>query len=165
MNDCSTSQFDVCMPKQCSRRCAVTVIDELLCQNDVVSGDEADRLLDLRWLLRKRTDAEGTLRLFCDLRLQMENRHYLALFRIRRWLENNIIASVSVSSTQKPELVQLKLDHYCVEAVRRVCLCATLAKGAGLFSPKLRFVFLPEEVQLEPAGGHYESLRVATNSH
>ena len=77
-------------PADCRWRCALEVIDELLGHAHTVTGEEADLLLDLRWKLGKSEDAEGALRLFCDLRLRMEQRHYLAFFRIRRWLEKNM---------------------------------------------------------------------------
>jgi hypothetical protein len=140
------------------------VIDGLLCLSDVVSGEEADELLDLRWMLRRRSDAEATLRLFCKLRLRMEHRHYLAFFRIRRWLENNISAHVSVTPIQTPEAVELKLDHYCVEAIRRVCLCASLSKGLGLLASRLEFVFRPEKFQLQPVDCRSEVIRAANTA-
>lgn len=100
-----------------------------------------DRLLDLRWQLRHRTDAEATLRAFCDLRLQLEARHYLAFFRIRRWLENHLIASVRLCPAAETHLVPVKLDHYCVEPIRRACLCAALGRGAIMLVPRLTFAF------------------------
>jgi hypothetical protein len=122
----------------------VEVIDELLCQPGAASGAECDLLLDLRWKLRQRGDAEGALRLFCDLRRQMETRHYLAFFRIRRWLENHLLAGVRICPAANERFVPVKLTHYCVEAIRRVCLCAALGSGSVLLAPRLRFAFRPE---------------------
>jgi hypothetical protein len=119
------------------------VIDELLAQPGAVSGEEMDQLLDLRWHFRHRGDAETCLRLFCDLRRRMENRHYLAFFRIRRWLENHLLAEVRLCPAAEPHSVGVRLDHYCVEALRRVCLCAALGKGSVLLAPRLRFGFRP----------------------
>jgi hypothetical protein len=121
------------------------VIDELLTQHGAVSGEETDLLLDLRWKLRRREDAEGTLRLFCDLRLRMEQRHYLAFFRIRRWLENHLHAAVSICPAAEPDFVPVSLNHYCVEAIRRVSLCAGVVRGSVLLAPRLRFAFRPLE--------------------
>jgi len=122
------------------------VIDELLSQPGAATGEESDLLLDLRWKLRRREDAEGVLRLFCDLRLRMEQRHYLAFFRIRRWLENHVRASVQICPASTAQSVAVKLDLYCVEAVRRVCLCAALDAGIALLAPRLGFVFRKIEV-------------------
>ena len=131
-----------CAPANCRRRCALEAIDSLLGRpHPAVSGEEVDLLLDLRWQLRQRTAAEPTLQLFCDLRRRMEGRHYLAFFRIRRWLENHLVAAVQVCPAAEPRLVAVRLDHYCVEAIRRVCLCASLGDGSVLLVPRLRFEF------------------------
>ncbi|HEY0257323.1 MAG TPA: hypothetical protein VGC39_07765 [Candidatus Methylacidiphilales bacterium] len=142
---CALSSPAACTPGQCRCRCALEVIDELLCEHDSISGDEADQLLDLRWKLGRREDAEMALRLFCDLRIRMEQRHYLAFFRIRRWLESYVLASVHTASTEEAELFPVKLDHYCVEAIRRMCLCQALAKQSGSLTGPLGFVFRLEE--------------------
>jgi hypothetical protein len=141
---CPPAPGDDCQPARCQWRCALDVIDELLRTPGAASGDETDRLLDLRWKLRQRTEAEAALRLFCDLRLSMERRHYLAFFRIRRWLENHLLAVVQSEPASAPVLVAPRLDHYCVEAIRRTCLCAGLGDGARLSAPRLAFHFRPE---------------------
>ena len=141
------------MPLHCRWRCALEVIDELISQPGSVSGDEVDHLLEFRWKLSQRDDAEGALKLFCDLRLRIEQRHYLAFFRMRRWLENHLLASVSVCPEAKPQFVPVKLDHYCVEAIRRACLCAALRQGYVLLAPRLHFTF--REVEKETLGSSF----------
>ncbi len=121
-------------------RCAVSVIDDLLARRGAVSGEEMDRLLDLRWQIR-RGAAEEALRTFCELRIRMERRHYLDFFRIRRWLENHLVASVRICPAAEPRLAPVKLDHYCVEAIRRVSLCRALSRDGVLLAPRLEFVF------------------------
>ena len=131
-----------CTVGTCRQRCAVDVIDELLgLPRAAVSGEEVDLLLDLRWQLRRREEAEGALRLFCDLRRCMEKRHYLAFFRLRRWLENQIVAEVRVCPAAEVRVVPVPLNHFCVEAIRRVCLCASLGQGAILLAPRLQLRF------------------------
>ena len=133
-----------CTVGTCRWRCALEVIDELLgLPRPLVAGEEVDLLLDLRWQLRQRTEGETALRLFCDLRRRMEKRHYLAFFRLRRWLENQIVAEVRVCPAAEVRALPVKLDHYCVEAIRRVGLCASLGRGAVLLAPRLRFGFRP----------------------
>jgi hypothetical protein len=139
--DCSSFLPAECLPVACHWRCALDVIDELLGQPGAIAGDDADSLLDLRWQLRQGRDAEAVLRLFCELRLRLEQRHYLAFFRIRRWLENHLVAAVRICPAAEAHLVPVKLDHYCVEAIRRVCLCAALGRGAVLLAPRLQFAF------------------------
>lgn len=140
-SDCTTPLPAECLPATCRWRCALEVIDELLSQRRAVSGEEVDHLLDLRWQLRQRTNAEQALRLFADLRLRMEHRHYLAFFRIRRWLENHLVASVQLCPAAEPHLIPVKLDRYCVEAIRRSCLCTALGRGSVLIAPRVRFAF------------------------
>ncbi len=132
-----------CGNYDCHWRCALEVIDELLRLPAGVSGEEADGLLDLRWKLRQRDDAAGALRIFCELRLSLEHRHYLAFFRIRRWLENHVLAAVRICPTAAEQPVRMRLDHDCVEAIRRVCLCAALGTGAILLALRLTFRFRP----------------------
>jgi hypothetical protein len=116
------------------------VIDELLAARTGVRGEEIDLLLDLRWHLRQASDPEGALRLFCDLRVRMEQRHYLAFFRIRRWLENHLVALVQTSAEAPARAVPLALTFYCVEAIRRATLCAA-GRVDSLHAPQLRFAF------------------------
>jgi hypothetical protein len=127
----------------------VAVIDELLGQPGAATGEEADLLLDLRWQLRQCADPDAALRIFCDLRRRMEQRHYLAFFRIRRWMENHLFASVRICPAAEPRFVPVKLDHYCVEAIRRVCLCAALGYGAVPIAPRLQFVFRDVPARIE----------------
>ena len=136
-----------CTAATCRWRCALEVIDELLgLPRPLVSGEEVDLLLDLRWQCRRRTEGEAALRLFCDLRRRMERRHYLAFFRLRRWLENQVVAEVRVCPAAEIRSLPVRLDHYCVEAIRRVSLCASLGRGAVLLAPRLQFRFRPTEV-------------------
>jgi hypothetical protein len=138
---CTTSIAAECGPSHCRQRCALEVIDELLRDRDAVSGEEADLLLDLRWHLRNGADAETALRVFCDLRIRMEQRHYLAFYRLRRWLENHLVASVQLCPAAQPHLTPVKFDRYCIEAIRRMCLCAALGRGSILIAPRVRFLF------------------------
>ena len=141
--NCLSTSVPSCEPGKCRWRCAIEIIDELLSQRATITRSEADDLLDLRWKLLNADDAEGTLRVFCAVRRRMERRHYLAFFRIRKWLENNIVASVTWLPGVEPQRVNLKLDHYCVEALRRASLCNALRNGAVLNRPGLRFLYHP----------------------
>jgi hypothetical protein len=137
---CTESIAD-CRPGNCQIKCALQVVDTLLSTPDAVNGEEVDLLLDLRHELRARDNAEGTLRLFSDLRRRLEQRHYLAFYRLRRWLENHLVAEVKTCQAAEGRIVRVKLDHYCVEAIRRVALCAGLRPGTVLLAPRVRFAF------------------------
>src|SRR5688500_1519454 len=94
--DCTPGE-EVCSPVSCRNTCALEVVDGLLRAAGSVRGDEVDGLLDLRWLLHQWKNAETTLSVFCQLRRSMEDRHYLAFYRLRRWLENHIEVTVQAS--------------------------------------------------------------------
>ncbi len=133
-----------CTASRCRRRCALEVIDDLLRQDRaVIRGEEADLLLDLRWQLRQRTEPETALRIFCELRRRMEQRHYLAFFRIKRWLENHVVVVARACSVGPAHEVPVRLDHYCVEAIRRMRLCVCLGRGTVLLAPRMGFAFRP----------------------
>jgi hypothetical protein len=158
---CPASSHGECEPAACRLRCATEVIDDLLAHAGAVSGEEMDLLLDLRWHLRHRSDAEISLRLFCEARRRMEARHYLAFFRLRRWLENHLVAEVRVCPAAAPQWVSVKLNHYCVEALRRLCLCKALGEGSVLLAPRLRFDFRPQ-LPVQPLVGHSAAIAEAT---
>ena len=134
---------DACFVGACRPKCSLEVVDELLSTPGAVTGEEVDLLLDFRSLLRARHEAEATLQVFCDLRRRLEQQHYLAFFRLRRWLENQMIAEVRSPSSAEIVRVPLRLDFYCVEAVRRLCLCVALKDGAQFPVPRLCFAYLP----------------------
>jgi hypothetical protein len=126
---------------QCRHACAVDVVDRLLQASASVRGEEVDALLDFRSLLRRRSDAEQVIAQFCTLRRMMEDRHYLSFYRLRRWLENHLEVRVTVRRNDPERLGRLRLDHYCVEAIRFQCLHSVLRQGEPLLGPKIRFVF------------------------
>src|SRR5687768_2311013 len=118
-----------CTPATCHATCALEVVDGLLRSAESVSGAEVDALLDFRSLLHRTEDAEAMLNLFCELRRSLESRHYLAFYRLRRWLENHIEANVRLCRGRPEQIVALKLDRYCLEAVRYQCLKTAALNG------------------------------------
>ncbi len=132
-----------CVFSNCQGTCALQVIDELLRSQGSVRGDEVDGLLDLRWMLRSRDDAEAALTLFCKLRRAMEERHYLSFYRLRRSLENQIKARVRIVRGAPERTVALKLDWYCLEAIRFQCLHAGKQPGERPLAPRVCFTFHP----------------------
>lgn len=132
-----------CLPASCHGRCAIEVIDELLRSGKTISGEQADWLLDLRWYLSRRDQAEAALRCFANLRLHMESFHYLAFFRLRRWMEHHIVAQVKICPAAPTKNVSITLNSFCIEAVRRQCLCRAIEEGAVLLAPRLAFTFVP----------------------
>ena len=133
-----------CVSATCRQRCALEVIDELLgLPRSAVSGEEVDLLLDLRWQLRRR--AEGEASCGCSATCVAGWRRGITslFFRLRRWLENHLVARVRICPAAEADEVPVKLDHYCVEAIRRSCLCASLSRAAVMLVPRLQFAFRP----------------------
>src|SRR5271169_6845993 len=137
----STQCAEACAPSTCRLKCSLEVVDELLSTREAITGEDMDLLLDFRSLLRARDDAEATLRSFCDLRRRLEHRHYLAFFRLRRWLENNVACEITGPETAGALRIGLRLDYYCVEAVRRSLMCAAIQKGFVFEKLRLSFAF------------------------
>jgi hypothetical protein len=134
-----------CTPANCNLNCALEVVDGLLRATHAVRGEEMDSLLDLRSLLRRREDPEATLASFCQLRRSMEDRHYLSFYRLRRWLENQIQVCISSSDADNEaiRIIPLRLNRYCLEAVRGQCFQTALAYSPSNGIPRVRFVFQP----------------------
>ena len=130
-----------CTPVTCEGACALEVIDSLLRDTATVTGEQVDALLDLRSALRRSDDAEASVSLFCQLRRAMEPAHYLAFYRLRRWLENHIEANVRVCRGRPEAVVGVRLDRFCPEALRFQCLKAALAPGQMLLAPRVQFRF------------------------
>ncbi len=129
---------------------ALEAIDELLARTESVRGEDADLLLDLRSWIRRRVDAESTLRTFCELRRRLEHREYLAFFRLRRWLENHLIAEVRVCPAAEPRPVPVRLQYFCLEAIRRASLCSALGSGEPLLVPRVQFVYRDQTTTSAP---------------
>ena len=131
----------LCTPQSCRTGCALAVIDSLLRAQGTVRGDEVDLLLDLRWLIHHREAPEKALAIFCTLRRGMETRHYLACYRLRRWLENHLVAQVRIRPDAPERTANVKLDRYCLEAVRSRCVLAARVPGEPLLASRVRFAF------------------------
>jgi hypothetical protein len=147
----AVNRLESCTVATCHESCALEVVDRLLQATGSVRGEEVDALLDLRWLLHRREDAEATLALFCKLRLAMEERHYLSFYRLRRWLENHLLLSIRPPGETRAHAVPVKLDRYCPEAVRARCLYCGLSRGELTGAGRASFVFRPGSMRSVPA--------------
>jgi hypothetical protein len=130
-----------CTVASCRVTCGLDVVDELLRNQASVRGEEVDMLLDLRSLLRRRQDAEAALALFCQLRRAMEERHYLAFYRLRRWFENQIEANVRLVRGVPERKAKLRMDWYCLEPIRFHCLTSVRQSGEPMLAPRVVFHF------------------------
>lgn len=132
-----------CTPMTCDPGCALRVIDDLLRSRKGLPCDCVDALLDFRWLVRHRMDPEGVLKLFCKLRRSMEEQHYLGFYRLRRWLENQLEASIRIRRGEPERVVPLKIERFCIEAVHYQCLESARLPGEPLQAPRVTVRFKP----------------------
>jgi hypothetical protein len=125
---------------ECPLNHGVAVVDQLLAaitrEEDAVALDVA---LDFRLLLAGANDADTVLREFFRLRAVVEEQHYLACFRLRRWLQSAIFAEVRLDRSQPIRRTQIDLN---AQSYRELCArCAFEAAAGELLSPWVRVVF------------------------
>lgn len=114
----------------CPLNHGTAIVDQLLAAITRDRADEAfesslDAALDLRLLLDAEADVDSILTAFFRLRRLAGERHYLACFRLRRWLETQFCALVYFNRHEPPRTVPLTLDlHHCADLRTR---CAGLA--------------------------------------
>ena len=125
------------------------IVDQLLAGMDASrDGAAFDAALDLRWLLATSDDADQLLETFFRLRDLVEETHYLACYRLRRWLESRIVARVWPDRHRPAVEVPVRLSGTGIEAVRRRCLAMAFAEGEPKPWARLTFFLAPS---LSPA--------------
>ena len=152
MNVCadSPSPLDLSVStSECPLNHGVAVVDQLLAaitrERDAAALDVA---LDFRLLLASSTDADHILREFFRLREVVEEAHYLACFRLRRWLQSEIIAHVKLDRSQPVRQTPIKLD---ASTYRELCVrCAFDAAAGERLSPWVRVSFTSANLQFSP---------------
>jgi hypothetical protein len=135
-------------------RCGHAIIDALLAESGTTDPSLADQLLDLKFALLQRRDAEETLAHFYRVRSPLEQGHYLASYRLRRWLERQMKVSVSPGRDYPARSYPLRLTPSSIDAlfasIRRVARNEVQRFPGGF--PVVRFHFLnrPECVTASP---------------
>ena len=82
----------------------------LLIHEDIAHDeDKTDAVLDLIGLLLRQAPAQPTVKAFCRMRRVCGSACYLALYRLRRWLEGQIMVQVGQGDWQS---LELKFDRY-----------------------------------------------------
>ena len=109
-----------------------------------------DAALDLRLLLAADADAETILSAFLRLRRIAEDRHYLACFRLRRWLETQFVAHVRLDRSQPRREIPVRLE---ARSYRELCArCAFEAAAGDRVTPWARVHVVPAEARLIALG-------------
>ncbi len=119
------------------------ILDELLLEAIPQDSDLVDELLELKFALIQREGAEDVLNLFCRLRRRLERRHYLACYRLRRWLEKRIEATVSPGRGYPAHTHPVRLIPRTVDGIANAVLNAARKNGTltpGGF-PRIGFRF------------------------
>lgn len=142
----SPAQSGTCNQASCRPGCALQVVDHLLSILGPSRGEDVDTLLDFRFQLHRGQNPEEILSLFCKLRRSLEQAYYLEFFRLRRWLENHIEARVTSFRGGPDSLVPIRLNFFCVEAIRYYCLART-SKLQPFTAARVQFTLRPVEDQ------------------
>lgn len=99
-----------CTSTTCRERCGHEIVDVLLHEQADKDPAVIDALLDLKFALTHRNDVEEILRVFCQLRGRLEKRYYLAFYRLRRWLENQLEVRVSPGRGYASQVFPINLE-------------------------------------------------------
>lgn len=127
--------------RSCPLNSGVAILDQLLaaigCEND---PDALNAALDFRLLLAGPHETDAVLRGFFQLRALVEDRHFLACFRLRRWLESQIVALVFFDRCQPPSTLRLRLDSLSYHALRHNCVRDASASEIEAAWARVKFV-------------------------
>ena len=131
----------------CPLNHGVAVVDQLLAAITRQRDDVAlDVTLDFRLLLGSSNDADTILREFFRLRSVIEDGYYLPCFRLRRWLQSQIIAEVRLDRNQSVRLTPIDLGTL---TYRELCArCAFDAAAGESLSTWVRVSFTSANRQL-----------------
>lgn len=130
----------------CPLNTGCAVLDQLMAALAAEGDFEGlDAALDLRLALAT-DETEAILGQYFQLRGRVGERHYLACYRLRRWLEGQYSALVTLSRMSPACEVALHLDAVSLQAVCARCL-ADAANGRSI-----------------PAGARVQLVRVVARS-
>ena len=121
---------------------AVT-LDLLLAELDARDTATFDAALDLRSRLAEGRDAEACLAKLFRLRALLDGRHYLAFYRVRRWVQRRLVAQVRGARNEPWQTRELPLDAARLDELTNSCLAplADALTGELPFGARVRFAF------------------------
>jgi hypothetical protein len=119
-------------------------LDGLLAAIDPRDGELFDAALDLRSLLTEGGDATAALHQLFRLRRLLDGRHYLAFYRVRRWVQRRIVAQVRAGRAAPWRTRELPLDAARLDEIVNASVAAVAAEDAAPHvDAQVRFVFRP----------------------
>ena len=125
----------------CPLNHGVFVLDQLLAalsENRDAAG--LDAALDLRLALAGKAEPAIVLALFFRLRATVEESHYLACYRLRRWLDAHYVAHVQLDRSRPAKAVALQLAPAAsLPALREQCIASAGGHGIAEFAARVRF--------------------------
>jgi hypothetical protein len=139
--------FATATPSRCPFHDGPATLDALLAELNASREPEAlDLALDLRSALTVRRSAEQCVALAIRLRHTLNDRHYLAFYRVRQWLQRVIAVQVREFRGQAWARFPLPLNSARVEEIENACLAAwaQVRPRSCLELAQVRFVFLSE---------------------
>lgn len=118
-------------------------LDGLLAEIDARDTATFDAALDLRSLLADGRDAEACLATLFHLRALLDGRHYLAFYRVRRWVQRRLVAQTRAARNEPWRTRELPLDAARLDELTNSCLAALAAESSGElpFGARVRFAF------------------------
>jgi len=126
---------------ECPLNHGVFVLDQLLAalsENRDAAG--LDVALDLRLALAGKAEPAVVLALFFRLRATVEESHYLACYRLRRWLDGHYVAHVQLDRSRPATAVTLQLAPAAsLPALREQCIASAGGHGIAAFPARVRF--------------------------
>ena len=135
------SEFTHTVSESCPLNSGFFVIDQLLAAATRCDDWAAlDAALDFRLTLASAAGPEAIIAAFLALRDAVQERHYLACYRLRRWLESQVHAEVQLRGDSEPVRVSVRLDAANHAELCTRCLAAATEGAAFVRGAQLRFV-------------------------
>lgn len=116
-------------------------LDGLLAELDPRDAALFDAALDLRSALSDGHDATAALQRLFRLRALLGGRHYLAFYRVRRWINRLVVAHVRPGRAAPWRTVELPLDAARLDELTNTCLATLAIDGELSAGAHIRFDF------------------------
>ena len=120
-------------------------LDGLLAELAAHETDVFDCALDLRSLLAEARDAETCLAQLFQLRALLAGQHYLAFYRVRRWVQRRIVAQVRAGRAAPWLTCELPLDAARLDEIANSCFARIAENGELPVGARVRFMFRPNQ--------------------